>query len=165
METMPTEWSKTPEGHDRLTLWPHQSLPPRGFVLFIGSTCVMLTLPLLALLGSVLLWALLPFLMMAVAGVWFAIHRNRRAAQLRETLTLGPREAYLLHERNNAAPLDWRCNRYWARAELHLASGPVPNYVTLTGNGRTVEIGAFLSEDERVALYHELSARLRASAE
>ena len=162
---MPTEWTRTPEGHDRLTLWPHQSLPPRGFVLFIGATCVMLTRPLLALRGSVLLWALLPFLLAAVAGVWFAIHRNRHAAQLRETLTLGPREAYLLHEKRGAAPLEWRCNRYWARAELHPASGPVSNYVTLSGNGRTVEIGAFLSEEERVALYQDLTVRLRAAAE
>ncbi|MEC7258072.1 MAG: DUF2244 domain-containing protein [Pseudomonadota bacterium] len=162
---MPTEWSKTPEGHDRLTLWPHQSLPPRGFVLFIGATCVMLTLPLLALLGSVLLWALLPFLMAAVAGVWFAIHRNRRAVDIRETLTLYPHDAHLLRQSARRPPQEWTCNRYWARAELHPASGPVPNYVTLSGNGRTVEVGAFLSEEERVALYHELSARLRAAAE
>jgi uncharacterized membrane protein len=33
----------------------------------------------------------------------------------------------------------------------------VPNYVTLSGNGREVEIGAFLSEDERKALYQDLA--------
>jgi uncharacterized membrane protein len=33
----------------------------------------------------------------------------------------------------------------------------VPNYLTLTGNGREVEIGAFLSEEERPVLYAELS--------
>jgi uncharacterized membrane protein len=36
----------------------------------------------------------------------------------------------------------------------------VPNYVTLSGAGREVEIGAFLSEDERKALYGELSDRV-----
>jgi uncharacterized membrane protein len=34
--------------------------------------------------------------------------------------------------------------------------GPVENYVTMRGNGRTVEIGAFLSPDERLDLYREL---------
>ena len=42
---------------------------------------------------------------------------------------------------------------------LHETGGPVPNYVTLSGNGREVEIGAFLSEDERVELFSELQAR------
>jgi uncharacterized membrane protein len=39
----------------------------------------------------------------------------------------------------------------------------VPFYVTLTGNGRTVEIGAFLSEEERKDLFNELSEALRLS--
>ena len=36
----------------------------------------------------------------------------------------------------------------------------MPNYVTLTGCGREVEIGAFLSEDERMALFQDLSRQL-----
>jgi uncharacterized membrane protein len=39
---------------------------------------------------------------------------------------------------------------------MHPKGGPVPNYVTLSGNGREVEIGAFLSEEERKALYDDL---------
>jgi len=42
---------------------------------------------------------------------------------------------------------------------MHETGGPVPHYVTLSGNGREVEIGAFLSEDERVELFSELKAR------
>jgi uncharacterized membrane protein len=38
----------------------------------------------------------------------------------------------------------------------------VPYYVTLNGNGRRVEIGAFLSEDERRALHGELASELAA---
>ena len=38
--------------------------------------------------------------------------------------------------------------------------GPLPNYVTLSGNGREVEIGAFLSEDERKSLFKELKSAL-----
>jgi uncharacterized membrane protein len=32
----------------------------------------------------------------------------------------------------------------------------VPHYVTLRGKGREVEIGAFLSEEERIALFEDL---------
>jgi uncharacterized membrane protein len=44
---------------------------------------------------------------------------------------------------------------------MHKHGGPVPNYVTLTGDGREVEIGAFLSEEERIALYGDLTQKLR----
>lgn len=159
---MPYEW--TPSDTDAgqtLTLWPHQSLPPRGFVLFIGVTVAMISLPLFALLGSVLLWALLPFLGLAVGGIWFAIHRNRQSARILEVLRLDGDTARL--ERTDATGRkSWECNRYWTRVTLHKEGGPVPNYVTLAGNGREVEIGAFLSEDERIALSTELPGRIRA---
>ena len=38
--------------------------------------------------------------------------------------------------------------------------GPVANYITLSGNGREVELGSFLGEDERKELFHELNRLL-----
>jgi uncharacterized membrane protein len=62
----------------------------------------------------------------------------------------------LTHKNAKGIPQTWECNIYWARADLHPNDGPVKNYVTLKGNGRCVEIGAFLSEEERLILYSEL---------
>ncbi|MFK7754260.1 MAG: DUF2244 domain-containing protein [Sedimentitalea sp.] len=160
---MPYEWSSSAPPEQVLTLWPHQSLPPRGFALFIAITVAMISLPLTAVLGTVLLWGLLPFLALAVPGVWYAVHRNRRAAQVLEVLTLTDTNAHLSRQNPEGTVQHWDCNRYWATAELHPKGGPVPHYVTLKGAGREVEIGAFLSEDERVALYEDLSKTLRAS--
>ena len=39
--------------------------------------------------------------------------------------------------------------------------GPVANYLTLNGNGREVELGSFLGEDERKELFHELNRLLK----
>lgn len=160
---MPYEWTSSDTGNGQtLTLWPHQSLPPRGFVLFIGVTAAMISLPLFALLGSVLLWALLPFLAMAVGGIWYAIHRNRESARILEVLTLDADTARLVRTGPRGLTQEWDCNRYWARVTLHAKGGPVPNYVTLSGNGREVEIGAFLSEEERLTLSRDLTWHIRA---
>ena len=160
---MPYDWI-TPDSGDggaELHLWPHQSLPPAGFALFMGATAAMFLVPLMALLGTVLLWLLLPFLLVAGGGVWLAIALSRRRAQVLEVLTLGPVEARLVRHNPRGVWQEWRCNRHWAVPLIHATGGPVPHYVTLRGNGREVEIGAFLSEDERLALYDELVRRLR----
>ena len=160
---MPYRWS-TDHGtqrHRALHLWPHQSLPPKGFVLFIAVTFGLLMVPLLPLLGSVLLWGVLPFLLLALFGVWFAIHRNRLNAQILEVLHLSQTEARLLRHGPHGQQAEWRCNRHWCQVLKYDTDGPVPHYVTLQGAGREVEIGAFLSEDERCALYDELRREIR----
>lgn len=118
-------------------------------------------IPLLAVLGSVILWGLLPFLLLTVLGLWLAIQTNYRARSVFEILTLTGTRAHLVHHDPRNGQQEWTCNRYWARPEMHKRGGPVPNYVTLTGDGREVEIGAFLSEDERIALYDDLIQKLR----
>lgn len=158
---MPYRWSDPDSGKTtRLTLWPHQSLPPRGMAAFVLATFGMITLPLFGLLGTKLLWALLPFLLLAVGGIWYALNRSYVDQNILETLTITPEQTQLERRKPRSENQSWECNTYWVRARLHPSEGPVPNYVTLKGNGREVEIGAFLSEEERIALYGELSARL-----
>ncbi|TNF59700.1 MAG: DUF2244 domain-containing protein [Rhodobacteraceae bacterium] len=161
---MPYSWTKsdTAPDADELHLWPHQSLPPKGFVIFIGVTFAMLMVPLIPLLGSAVLWGILPFMLAALAAIWAALHRSHRDAQIHEVLTLSGDRAHLMRRNPRGEVQEWDCNRYWARPELHEKDGPVPQYVTLSGNGRRVEIGAFLSEEERVSLYDDLVRRLKA---
>lgn len=155
---MPYKWitRPTPQATGELHLWPHQSLPAKGFVLFIGVTFSLILLPLMPLVGSVVMWGVLPFLLLAVGSVWYALERSRKNAQILEVLTLSDTSAHLVRHNPRGDAQEWRCNIYWASVELHRKDGPVPNYVTLNGNGREVEIGAFLSDDERKALYDEL---------
>ncbi len=160
---MPYDWTSSEPGATalELRLWPHQSLPPKGFAAFILATFTMATLPLYGLLGTVLLWGLLPFLLIALAGIYYALRRNDRDRQILEVLTLTPQDLHLVRHNPRGPEQEWQCNTYWARIALHEGGGPVPNYVTLSGAGREVEIGAFLSEDERKALYSDLSGHLR----
>ncbi|EBA18633.1 hypothetical protein RSK20926_12959 [Roseobacter sp. SK209-2-6] len=155
---MPYAWMPSEDDtRKELHLWPHQSLRPRGYARFLSVTGLLITLPLLPLLGSPLLWALLPFLLLALFGMKYALDRNRRDGQILEVLTLTEDNAQLERRNADGSSQSWQCNRYWTRAELHAEGGPVPNYVTLKGNGREVEIGAFLSEEERKELFQELA--------
>lgn len=142
-------------------LWPHQSLAKTGFVWFIGATALLLSLPLISVLGTPALWGLLPFLLLSLGSVWLALRRNQRDANLRETLEIQPASMTLLRIGPRGKQAFWQANPFWVSATLHKSGGPVPNYLTLRGNNREVELGAFLSEAERVALYDEVSVRLR----
>lgn len=158
---MPYKWNQTSETEQELRLWPHNSLPRRGAMITVLSVFLFGLIPLLAVLGSVVLWGLLPFLLISVLGLWFALQANYRARSVSEVLTLTGTEAHLVHHTSGNGSQEWSCNRYWARPEMHEKGGPVPHYVTLIGDGREVEIGAFLSEDERITLYDELVKKLR----
>jgi uncharacterized membrane protein len=159
---MPYKWITPPDAaHQQMRLWPHQSLSPRGFAGFILATFAMILVPTLALLGTVLLWGLLPFVLMAVAGIYFALQSNHKSRQIEEVLTLDPETVRLLHTAPKGEVKEWQCNRYWVTLNKYESDGPVPQYVTLRGEGREVEIGTFLSEEERVALYDDLHRRLR----
>jgi uncharacterized membrane protein len=159
---MPYEWQPADAEQDqtKLRLWPYQSLKPAGFAAFISITALFLTLPLLAVLGSPVLWGLLPFFAMALTGVWLAIRRNARDGEIVEELSLSFDEVHLTRSGPHGRIQDWHANSHWVRAYLHKTGGPVPNYVTLQGGPREVEIGAFLSEDERVALMEDLTRAL-----
>ncbi|MTI03710.1 DUF2244 domain-containing protein [Roseibium sp. RKSG952] len=161
---MPYRWNQTSDTEQELCLWPHNSLPPRGAMIVVLAVFLFGLIPLLAVLGSVLLWGLLPFLLLTVLGLWLAFEMNYRARSMFEVLTLTGTKAHLVHHSPRSGQKEWSCNRYWARPEMHKKGGPIPNYVTLVGDGREVEIGAFLSEKERIALYDDLVSRLKGPA-
>ncbi len=161
---MPYQWtsSETANGAvERLRLWPHRSLPRWGFAVFILITCAMFTMPLFPLLGTATLWGLLPFLVLAVWGVWYALMRSYRDGAMGEELTIGPQDVHLRRTNARGPAQEWESQSYWTKVHMHPTGGPVPHYVTLKGKGREVEIGAFLSEDERKALYGEIAEVLR----
>ncbi len=160
---MPYRWLP-PEGDTgcrRLEIRPHRSLGPRGFVTMIGLTLALASVPLLAVLGSVILWVLLPFMAAAIGGLWWALSRNTRdrLAQ-RETLCLTRQQITLTHASPHHGTRSWSANPYWVRVRLAPTGGPVPDYLTLAGGDREVELGACLSAPERRALAQDLREAL-----
>ncbi|WP_353312691.1 DUF2244 domain-containing protein [Shimia sp. NS0008-38b] len=162
---MPYRWD-TSASTDQpvLSLRPHRSLPRRGFAAMVLFAFTMGTLPLYGLLGTAFLWGLLPFILLMVAGLWWGLERSYKDGDILEELTLQDDTLRLSHKPARGQSQQWECNIYWVQVRSHAHGGPVPYYITLTGNGRTVEIGRFLSEEERQTLYPELEAFLRENA-
>jgi uncharacterized membrane protein len=158
---MPYRWTVHAD-HTTLTLWPHQSLTGAGFSIFIGSTAAMLTLPLLAVLGTPIVWVLLAFFALPVWGVWRAIMANRRSRMVEEEITLKPGQIRLVHRPAGGEQKTWEANPQWVVVHLR-RDGPVENYLTLTGGKREVELGAFLTPEERIELKEDLERRLSAA--
>lgn len=158
---MPYEWFP-PEGDThRLHLWPYRSLPRRGMVWFLGGTAAAIALPLLGLLGSPVLWGILPFLLGMLWAIWGALEKSFRDAEIVEELQLTPDRVTLVRHGPKRKRQDWQANPHWVRVTLHATGGPVPQYLTMKGEGREVELGAFLTEAERRTLAAEITAVLR----
>ncbi|MBL9046233.1 MAG: DUF2244 domain-containing protein [Tabrizicola sp.] len=157
---MPHEWIPQTDGSERLHLWPHRSLTQRGFVWFIGLSSVLIATPLLGTFGSPVLWVLLPFVIAAIWAIWFALRKNGRDRAIIEELILSRDRITLTRRGPKGKRRDWQANPYWVRVTLYATGGPVPQYLTLKAEGREVELGAFLSEEERIQLDTEMRVAL-----
>lgn len=151
-------YTLTPTGSDwDLRLWPHNALSAQGFVAVIGVSAGVLALPLVAVLGHPVLWGLLPFAGLALWGLWAGLRRNQRDRSVREEMHLA-RGGLHLRRLNPRGPVqEWHADPAWVALRLIPKGGPVEQYLTLTGGGREVELGAFLTPEERIALHDELS--------
>jgi len=142
-----------------LRLWPNRSLPRRGATIVIVLLAVGLAAPLAPLLGTSLLWGIVPFELAVLAGVFAAFRRSYADGALTEELRLWPDQISVVRREPRGGVRTWRADPYWVKARL-IEDGKVEQYLTLRGGGREIELGAFLSPEERVALHADLTAAL-----
>lgn len=158
-EAPAADWMEWPDRADpplyRVVLWPNRSLTPvaRRTTLIIAG--LGLSIPLGPALGTPVFWGLLPFLAGALGLLWLALRRNDRDGRLTEELTLWPDEMRVERREPSGTVCRWAADPYWVR--LNLREGlKVEHYLTLSGGGREIELGAFLSPEERMILAQEL---------
>lgn len=171
---MPYEWTKKhagappidAPGHGNgappiavLHAWPYRSLPKRGFVWVIAMAYGFMLIPVAGFVGSAALWWLLVPGLIAIYGLWWFIDRSYRDGEILEALELWPDHIRLTRSGPHKAHAVWETNPYWVTVQSH-ANGPVPAYLTLKGGGREVELGSFLTENERRALLEEVQIAL-----
>ncbi len=144
-----------------LSLWPNRSLGRVGLRNTMILIAVGLTIPVLPMLTNPVGWALLPFVGAAFLAMWLAFRRNYSDAQLTEYLYLWPDMIAVERHELNGEIKFWQTNPYWMHITLRAKGGPVDNYLTLRGSDREIELGAFLSPKERVALCADIEQAVR----
>lgn len=151
--------ARTDEPVYRVHIQPYRSLSNRGFFATIMFTACAFLLPLLAFLGTGALWTLLFFVAPAVGALWYFIRRNDKDGTISEDLALWP-DLIAVHRHNpRKADQYWLANPYWV--SVHMRDTKLcPSYLTLKGAGREIELGAFLTVDERKDLEKDLRKQL-----
>ncbi|SOH93524.1 Uncharacterized membrane protein [Monaibacterium marinum] len=142
-----------------MTLWPHQSLTPKGLEFMSWMIGIGLAIPAFAFVGTAAFWGMLPFVIGAFLLFRFMIHRNQRARRLHEELSIWPDLITVRRYDPDGTIHNWQANPYWVSVTLH-DNAKIGNYLTLKGAGREIELGAFLTPEERVTLAHDLRRAL-----
>ncbi|MFZ8924238.1 MAG: DUF2244 domain-containing protein [Candidatus Puniceispirillaceae bacterium] len=161
------ENSSKPQPLERLTIWPHRSLSPKGFTIVIGLLAGLLfTIGLGFFLAGA--WPVIGFLGLELLIVWGAFKLNYRAAKVRETIETTTETLKVEHrdEHGNAAVSEFPVG--WLRVQLSPPTAPAPSAryrqrVILSSHGVETEIGAFLHPIEKAKLRHEIDGMVARS--
>ena len=111
-----------------------------------------MVLSILALLDNGVMWIIAAALGTALIAIWVALKASWRRGTVREELEIWIDKVHLRRIGPDGSCQVWQANPYWVDVEMQQTGGPVPNYPTLCGRGRTVEIGSLLSEQSRPEL-------------
>lgn len=142
-------------------LRPNSSLTPRAAVFFYGSLAA-LVLGVALGCAALGLWPILPFAGLELAVLYWAVKWVMHRAEAREYIRVD--DASVLIEkcasdrRGGTSRNAYAFARRWTRLEL-CPGRPAhwPSRLVLSSQGRSVEIGAFLTDGERLGLKDRLA--------
>jgi uncharacterized membrane protein len=140
-------------------LYPHTSLSPRGFLLFmavLGSVSFAMGVAFM-LAGA---WPVFGFFGLDVLIVWLAFRASYRAARRSERLVLTDDALTVERISPRGARRSWRFQPYWLSVVFD-DNGRPGTPLLLRSHGKALEIGAFLAPHEKRALSETLRAELR----
>lgn len=145
-------------------LRPNSSLTPRAAAWFYGSLVALL---LGVALGCTMLgfWPVLPFAGLEAAVLLGTVHWVRRRALAREYIRVDDAsvtiEKCLPGRRGRKSSVAVAFQRPWTRLELRRGRpAHWPSRLLFSSRGRSVEVGAFLTDDERQGLKDRLAELL-----
>lgn len=106
-------------------------------------------------------WPVLPFAGLELALLWYCFYRNANEGLVSEVIEID--SATVAVERGlRTARHQWKFQRAWTQVRLQAATARLhPSLLLLGSHGKSVRLGAFLTEEERQGVAHELRNTLR----
>ena len=98
-----------------------------------------MALSILALLDNGVMWIIAAALRTALIAIWVALKASWQRGTMREELEIWIDKVHLRRIGPDGSCQVWQANPYWVDVEMQQTGGPVPNYLTLRGRGRTVD--------------------------
>ena len=142
-----------------LKIWPHRSCSKHNFRIVFGFVALGLIAPPILFLNLNMTIHILPFSIAALILFYFFCEKNFLDAKLTETLKIFPGNIVLHRSEPSGRVKTWTANPFWTRVNLY-ENGPVEKYLTLKEKGIEVELGAFLTPQEREDLKNLLDKTL-----
>jgi uncharacterized membrane protein len=140
-------------------LTPHRSLGRTGFVVLMSIVTVMTIAPgyVFALAGA---WPVAAFSFLELALLLGAFWLNYRAARAREIVRVSHSDLSISKIAPSGRIRDYRFNPFWARFQVsrHDEIGIVG--MSVSGEGRSTDIGGFLNPDDRESFAKAFSGAL-----
>ena len=143
-----------------VNLRPHNSLDERSSLKLVICFAVGMTLPIIPFGNTYLFIGIAPFYAITWVLFYTLLLSNFRSRKYFETIRIWPNLIEINRYENNGSKKSWTANPFWTKIKLYPANQKVENYLTLTGNGREIEIGAFLAPSERLKLKQKIETTI-----
>lgn len=137
-----------------IELIPNCSLTPRQALGFFASLCIV-SFTIAGFFAVQGLWPILPFAGLEMALLGWALNASLKRRGYTQTITMTDSNIEVV-TRNQRGATTAAFARHWARVRLIKARGWHPSRLVIEAHGRSCEIGALLTEEERRSLYARL---------
>ncbi len=151
------------DGHEAVlfsaVLHPHTSLGPDSFLVLMATLCVISfgAGAAFMLAGA---WPVLGFLGLDILLIYYAFRVSYHRARMYETVRLTENELAVEKVDPKGRTVRWEFQPYWLRVGVEESSRR-DAALTLRSHGKTLEIGAFLTPEEKRDVARALEVELR----
>lgn len=139
---------------------PNRSLSREGMLVFFGVVAVfsLLVAVRFILLGA---WLVLPFTLLELLVLGVSLYLFERSSRYSETLQISPDSILFIARRGVKILQECRFQTHWVKVVLQLDQRSwYPGKLLLQSHGRSIEIGACLTDADRKAFAETIQASL-----
>ena len=160
LRALDTPLGRTEQTLLRMKLLPNRSLSASGTKFVFLIVALGFLLPIVPFIGSPIGSTLTIFSGLTFYLFLLFLQKSFQTGQIFEEILISKTKVIVVHQGKNREKQTWEGNPYWTRVNIEINNPKFKNYLTLVGKGRHIELGSFLSPDERIELRDKIQNAL-----